>query len=166
MCGCVVQGSVSSSVARMDDAVVTVLLRQLPKTTQVLGSGDPEVEGLGSPLTRSPSAAQSARLNMGAKLAKRIQEKYPTHHIDVVIPIPGERGRSLATSCVRVLVFVGLAEAGWSLFPLPLSRQWLGSGQHLVGREFYLRPEAGFGDILHVVAQCSTSTPKQTFFPQ
>lgn len=26
---------------------------------------------------------------MGAKLAKRVLEEYPDHHIDVVIPIPG-----------------------------------------------------------------------------
>ncbi|CAM9824962.1 unnamed protein product [Ascophyllum nodosum] len=49
-----------------------------------------------------------ARLNMGAKLAGRIKEKYPNYQIDVVIPIPGERrvpdtARTSALQCAYKL---------------------------------------------------------------
>ncbi|CAM9469217.1 unnamed protein product [Laminaria digitata] len=39
-----------------------------------------------------------ARLNMGAKLAKRILNEYPDHRIDVVIPIP-DTARTSALQC-------------------------------------------------------------------
>eukprot|EP00752_Nemacystus_decipiens_P009117 g8141.t1 len=39
-----------------------------------------------------------ARLNMGAKLAKRILEKYPDHNIDVVVPVP-DTARTSALQC-------------------------------------------------------------------
>ncbi|CAB1103789.1 unnamed protein product [Ectocarpus sp. CCAP 1310/34] len=43
-----------------------------------------------------------ARLNMGAKLAKRIREKYPDHDIDVVVPIP-DTARTSALQCAYQL---------------------------------------------------------------
>lgn len=32
---------------------------------------------------------------MGAKLAKRVLEKYPEHDIDVIIPVPGKKHKQL-----------------------------------------------------------------------
>ncbi|CAN0122979.1 unnamed protein product, partial [Ectocarpus sp. 8 AP-2014] len=43
-----------------------------------------------------------ARLNMGARLAKRIREKYPDHDIDVVVPIP-DTARTSALQCAYQL---------------------------------------------------------------
>ena len=46
---------------------------------------------------------------MGAKLAKRILNEYPDHHIDVVIPIPGEKRWCYYLSARHSLLFLTMS---------------------------------------------------------